>query len=138
MSVKRGVLPACLLLLVLPSVARAGGKASVGSGVPYGTPLVGFGLELDLGPYVSVLGGVGAGTYRSPWSVGARVKLLPEGRKWRPHLTGVRWTEGYGVYAGVDHDIGKPGGFVLTYGIGYGDVNLESKVGAMFGIGYRF
>ena len=73
---KRGLLPACLLLVVLPCVARAGGKAGIGSGVPYGTPLVGFGLEVDLGKYVSLLGGVGAGTYRSPWSVGARVKLL--------------------------------------------------------------
>ena len=50
----------------------------------------------------------------------------------------MRWTEGYGAYAGVDQDIGRPGGFVLTYGIGFGDVNLEARVGAMFGLGWRF
>jgi hypothetical protein len=50
----------------------------------------------------------------------------------------MRWTEGYGAYAGLDQDIGKPGGFVLTYGIGFGDVNLEARVGAMFGLGWRF
>jgi hypothetical protein len=70
----------CLVLLLLtPSTARAGGKAGVGSGLPYGTPLFGAGL-----------------------------------------------------------DIGRPGGFVLTYGIGFGDVNLEARVGAMLGLGWRF
>ena len=46
--------------------------------------------------------------------------------------------EGNGLYAGVDHDVRRPGGLVLTYGIGFGDVNLESRVGLMFGFGYRF
>jgi hypothetical protein len=27
---------------------------------------------------------------------------------------------------------------VMTYGFGYGDVNLEAKVGIMIGVGYRF
>jgi hypothetical protein len=39
---------------------------------------------------------------------------------------------------GVDHDVGKPGGVVLTYGIGFGDVNLEGHVAVMIGVGYRF
>ena len=74
----------CLaLLLLMPATARAGGKAGVGSGLPYGTPLFGAGLE-------------------------------------------------------IDQDIGRPGGFVLTYGVGFGDVNLEARVGAMFGLGWRF
>lgn len=138
MSIQRSALIACVMVLLLPSAALAGGKAGVGSGLPYGTPLLGAGVELDLGKYLSVLGGVGVGTYRSPWAYGARLSFAPPDKKWRPHLTGMRWTEGYGVYAGVDHDVRKPGGFVLTYGFGFGDVNLEARVGAMIGVGYRF
>lgn len=104
----------------------------------WGTPLLGFGAELDLGSYVSVLGGVGVGTYRSPWSYGARISLAPPEKKWRPHVTGIRWTEGYGGYLGVDHDVGKPGRWVMTYALGYGDVQQEGKVGAAIGIGCRF
>jgi hypothetical protein len=126
------------LWLLLPSFAFAGGKLGVGSGLFWGTPLVGGGAELDVGKYLSVLGGVGVGSYRSPWSLGARISFAPPDKKWRPHLTGIRWTEGYGVYAGVDHDVGKPGRWVLTYGLGYGDVNPEAKIGTAIGIGYRF
>jgi hypothetical protein len=50
----------------------------------------------------------------------------------------VHWTEGNGIYVGVDHDVGKPGGIVLTYGVGFGDVNPEANVGTMFGVSYRF
>jgi hypothetical protein len=128
----------CSVLVLAPTLASAGGKAGVGSGIPYGTPIFGAGLELDLGKYVGLLGGVGVGTYDSPWSYGARVSFAPPEKKWRPHVSGVKWTEGYGVYAGLDHDIGKPGGWVMTYGLGFGDVNLEANVGAMVGIGYRF
>lgn len=129
----------CIALFCLaPSPAWALGKAGVGSGLPYGTPLLGFGIELDLGDHVSALGGVGVGNYEAPWAVGARLSLKGPGAKWRPHLTGMHWTEGNGIYAGVDHDVGKRGGFVLTYGAGYGNVNLEAKVGVMIGVGYRF
>jgi len=110
----------------------------VGWGLPYGTPLFGAGLELDLGRYVSALGGIGVGNYEAPWAFGLRVSLAPPQKRWRPHVTGMRWTEGNGIYAGIDQDVGKPGGFVLTYGIGFGDVNLEARVGGMFGVGYRF
>jgi len=127
-----------LLTVLLPTAAFAGGKAGFGLGLPYGTPLLGLGAELDLGKYVSVLGGVGVGSYRSPWAYGARISFAPTEKKWRPHLTYMRWTEGNGYYAGVDHDVRKPGGFVWTYGLGYGDVNLEGKVAIMVGVGYRF
>ena len=126
------------LLLFAPTLAFAGGKAGFGSGLPYGTPLLGAGVELDLGNYVTALGGVGVGNYDAPWSYGARLSFTPPDRKWRPHVSVLKWTEGYGVYGGVDHDVGKPGGWVVSYGFGYGDVNLEAKVGAMIGIGYRF
>lgn len=76
------------------------------------------------------LGGIGVGNYEAPWAVGVRVNLARPGKTWRPHITGMHWTEGNGVYAGVDHDLGRPGGLVLTYGIGFGDVNLEARVGA--------
>lgn len=126
------------LLGFVPSEAWALGKAGIGSGLPYGTPLLGFGIEVDLGDHVAALGGVGVGNYEAPWAVGARLSLKGPRTKWRPHVTGMYWTEGYGVYAGVDHDVGKPGGLVLTYGIGFGNVNLEARVGAMIGVGYRF
>lgn len=126
------------LLSIAPSTSWAVGKIGVGSGVPYGTPLLGIGLELDLGRYVGVLGGVGVGNYEAPWAVGLRLSLAGPEKKWRPHLTGVHWTEGNGIYVGVDHDVGKPGGIVLTYGVGFGDVNPEANVGTMFGVSYRF
>jgi hypothetical protein len=132
----RGV---CLtLLFCAPTVSLAGVKAGVGWGLPYGTPLFGAGLELDLGRYVSALGGIGVGNYEAPWAFGLRVSLAPPQKRWRPHITGMHWTEGNGIYAGIDQDVGQPGGFVLTYGIGFGDVNLEARVGGMFGVGYRF
>lgn len=127
-----------VLLLLLPLSARAGGKAGVGSGLLYGTPLFGAGLELDLGSHLAALGGIGAGNYDAPWAIGVRLSLKRPQSRWRPHVTGMRWREGYGAYAGVDQDIGRPGGFVLTYAIGFGDVNLEARVGAMFGLGWRF
>jgi hypothetical protein len=134
----RCIVPAALLLALAPSVSWAGGKVGVGMGVPYGTPLLGLGVELDLGPYAAVLGGVGVGHYHQPWSGGLRIRFAGPEKKWRPHVTGLRWTEGYGVYLGVDHDVGRPGGIVLTYGIGFGDVNPEANVGTVFGVGYRF
>jgi hypothetical protein len=129
----------CVFLFCLvPSESWAIGKVGVGSGLPYGTPLLGVGLELDLGKFVAALGGIGVGNYEAPWAVGVRLSLARPGKKWRPHITGMHWAEGNGVYAGVDHDVGKPGGLVLTYGIGFGDVNLEARVGGMIGVGYRF
>ena len=135
---RRGGAVCLALLLSVPAVATAGGKVGVGTGLPYGTPLFGAGLELDLGKYVSALGGIGVGNYEAPWAFGLRVNLAPPQKRWRPHLTGMHWTEGNGIYAGIDQDVGKPGGFVLTYGIGFGDVNREARVGGMFGVGYRF
>ena len=123
---------------LVSSESWAIGRVGVGSGLPYGTPLVGVGIEIDLGKYVAALGGIGVGNYASPAAVGVRLRLARPEKKWRPHITWMYWTEGSGVYAGVDHDVGKPGGFVVTYGIGFGDVNLEARVGTMIGVGYRF
>jgi hypothetical protein len=50
----------------------------------------------------------------------------------------LHWSEGNGVYVGVDHDVGKPSRFVMTYGLGFGDVNLESNFAFTIGVGYRF
>jgi hypothetical protein len=94
-------LPFWALLSALPADAWALGKVGNGSGLPYGTPLVGLGVELDLGPYVAALGGVGVGNYETPWAAGLRVSLAPAGKKWRPHLTGMHWTEGNGFYRGA-------------------------------------
>jgi hypothetical protein len=99
--------------------------------------LAGAGAEIEIPGRVSLLGGVGVGR-DTPWAYGLRVYVQPPGRSWRPHASVLRWTEGHGVYLGVDHDIGTPGRFVATYGLGFGDVNLEGRVGAMAGLGYRW
>ena len=120
------------------SAEKVRGKAGAGTGLAYGSPLPGVGVELELGEHVSVMGGAGVLTAVTTWSYGVRVYFQERARKWRPHLSMFRWTEGNGVYVGVDHDVGKPSGFNLTYAVGYGDVNLEGRVGFMLGVGYRF
>src|SRR5258706_2211774 len=89
----------CVVLFCLvPSPSWAIGKVGVGSGLPYGTPLLGVGLELDLGKYFAALGGLGVGNYKAPWAFGVRLSLAGPEKKWRPHLTGMHWAEGNGVY----------------------------------------
>ena len=114
------------------------GKAGAGTGLAYGSPLPGVGAELELGEHVSMLGGVGVLAAETTWSYGVRVYFQGRERKFRPHVSLFQWTEGNGVYVGVDHDVGKPSGFNLTYAVGYGDVNLEGRVALTFGVGYRF
>jgi hypothetical protein len=70
--------------------------------------------------------------------VGLKVSFAPPERRWRPHVAAMHWSEGNGFYLGVDHDIGRPGRFVMTYGVGFGDVNLEARFGVLIGVGYRF
>lgn len=66
-----------VLLLLMPLTARAGGKAGVGSGLPYGTPLFGAsGLELDLGNHLAALGGIGVGNYDARWRSPQGVPLV--------------------------------------------------------------
>lgn len=101
-------------------------------GLAYGSiPFPGVGVELELGEQISVLGGIGV-------LHGLRVYFHERERKWRLHASAFRWLEGQGCYLGVDHDVGKSSGFIMMYGMGYGDVNLEGRVGATIGIGYRF
>ena len=138
---KANVLLVCAGLVLCArwgSAAEVRGKAGAGTGLAYGSPFPGVGVELELGEHVSVMGGAGVLTAEMTWSYGIRVYFQERARRFRPHVSMFRWTEGNGVYVGVDHDVGKPSGFNLTYGVGYGDVNLEGRVGLMFGLGYRF
>jgi len=116
---------------LLPSVL---GKIGIGFGIPYG--VLGFGGEIGA-QYFSVVGGIGTMSVISDpgWSIGGRVYVLNSTHRFRPHLTVVYGTtvaysisgavvasgalNGMGIFLGGDHDIGKIGGFVLTYGIGY-------------------
>ncbi len=107
-------------------------KLGAGIGVPYG--IIGAGAELGI-PYVSIVGGIGTAVYGPGWSVGGRLYALPSSATWRPHLTVVYGTttyykitgdvqgsgtlRGFGYYIGVDEDIARPGGAIMTYGIGY-------------------
>lgn len=113
-------------------------KVGVGTGLAYGSPLPGVGAELELGERISLLGGVGPFTAGTTWACGVRAYLRGRQSTFRPHVSVFRWTEGLGIYGGVDHDIGKPGGFNLTYAAGYGDTNQEARVTVTFGVGYRF
>lgn len=134
------VLPASVLLFLLSvaktSEAQAHVRVGTGTGLPYGSPFIGAGLELELGHRLSLLGGMGFVGAEKPFAYGVRAYLPPRYEKWRIHASLLRWTEGYGVYLGADHDFGKRGGFVATYGIGFGDVNQEGRVGMMVGFGY--
>ncbi len=136
------VLLLCAGFVLSASGTRAAdirGKAGFGTGLAYGSiPYPGIGLELELGDHLSVLGGWGVLHRSLPWSYGLRVYFHKRERKWRLHASAVRWVEGQGFYLGVDHDVGKSSGFIMTYGMGYGDVNLEGKFGATIGVGYRF
>ncbi len=138
---KANVLLVCAGLVLCArwgSAAEVRGKAGAGTGLAYGSPFPGVGVELELGEHVSVMGGAGVLIAEMTWSYGIRVYFQERARRFRPHVSMFRCTEGNGVYVGVDHDVGKPSGFNLTYGVGYGDVNLEGRVGLMFGLGYRF
>ncbi len=84
--------------------------------------MYGGGLELELVHHVALLGGVGVGV-EPPWAYGVRVYIQGPDRKFRFHGSALRWTEGHGFYFGVDHDVGKQGSVVVTYALGYGDVN---------------
>jgi hypothetical protein len=128
------------LLLCLPrsSAAQVRVKAGVGTGLTYGSPFIGGGLEAQLGEHLGLLGGVGAFGAETPWAYGVRAYLQRSATQWRFHVSALHWTEGNGVYLGVDHDFGRSGGFVATYGVGFGDVNQEGNVHVMGGLGYLF
>lgn len=150
-----------------PSVIS--GSVNGGFGIPYG----GIGGQVTLGfDYLAVSAGAGTVFYGSGWSVGARVYLADTSHKFRPHLTAVYGTtaayqitviggtdlqgtmKGFGFYAGLDHDVGDPGAFFMTYGVGvitHEDFPQEVKnlvssdkldagtpVKIMVGVGYRF
>jgi len=127
-----------LLCLPRPSAAQIRVKVGAGTGLPYGSPLPGGGLEVQAGEHLGFLGGVGAFGAEKPWAYGVRAYIQRSATKWRFHVSALHWTEGNGVYLGVDHDWGKSGGFVATYGVGFGDVNQEGNVHVMVGLGYLF
>ena len=134
---------ACLVMTIVlagtgSSIAQVHGQVGAGAGLPYGSPLPGFGLELEAGRYASLLGGVGFVGVTKPWAYGVRIYMRSPHRTWRPYVSALRWTEGTGFYLGAMHDVGEVGGFHITYGAGFGDVNLEGRVAIMAGIGYRF
>ena len=117
--------------------AQTRATLGAGTGLPYGSPVIGVGASLEIGPHFALLAGAGPGA-DAIWAAGLRLHLRRPTARWRPHLSVLGWPEGWGVYAGTDHDVGRPGRWFLTYGIGAGDVNLEAKVGVLFGVGYRF
>lgn len=121
-----------------PEITSFAAKLGLGAGVPFGT--IGGGLELGH-EFVTATAGVGttvsAGT---GWAVGARAYFMGYQHKWRPFVQGVYGVaatydvqiiggpgsgsyvgtlQGGGGYVGVDHDVGKPGGFVFSYAVGY-------------------
>lgn len=139
-AIGRQVVRAAVSLVLLTGrAAHAETHATVGlgTGLPYGSPLAGAGVSAELGRHFAVLAGAGPGS-RAIWAGGVRLHVRPPEAKWRPHISVLGWPEGYGIYAGTDHDVGRRGGWFLTYGVGVGNVNLEAPAGILFGAGYRF
>jgi hypothetical protein len=119
-----------------PSHPSVLGKVGLGFGIPYGW--IGAGFEFGT-QYVSVVGGIGSTIIISGvgWSVGGRGYFLNSTHKFRPHVTvlygptvvydiqvipifkKVGTLSGVSVYLGGDHDVGKIGGFVFTYALGF-------------------
>ena len=134
------------------------GSVGFGMGVPYGV----FGGAITLGfDYLALMAGFGSTIIAGAgYGFGARVYLVDSGHTWRPHLTAVWGTTGtylygdyssaslvitgFGFYAGLDQDVGEPGGWYTTYGLGYITLGGHSTSGkdvpinAMIGVGYRF
>jgi hypothetical protein len=114
-----------------------GTKVGLGIGAPYGGE-VGFGGEVGL-PYVGLVAAIGIAGRAPGWSVGVRGYLRGRFAFIRPHVTAVYGTTavyaermfdgdswelvertlyGFGIFAGVDIDIGDAGGFRVAVGGG--------------------
>jgi hypothetical protein len=118
-----------------PSLPSVLGKVGLGFGIPYGW--IGAGFEFGA-QYVAAVGGIGTTIISAAgWSVGVRGYFLNSTHKFRPHVTVLYGPtaaydiqiisvykktgtlNGVSVYLGGDHDVGKIGGFVFTYAIGF-------------------
>jgi hypothetical protein len=130
--------------------------------------------------YLTAVAGAGTLIFSGPgWAVGGRAYALDWTHKFRPHFTATYgttavWTllaakddpstsvadgvlNGLGLFLGLDHDLGAPGGFIATYGVGYitheelpahakalfaengdSDPDLGAPIKIMLGIGYQF
>jgi hypothetical protein len=148
-----------------------GGSVSAGLGIPYGV----LGGAVNLGmDYVTLMAGGGTTIVAGAgYALGLRLYFLHSGHKLRPHLTGVWGTtaaykisgsvdmkgtlRGFGFFAGLDHDVGEPGDFFLTYGAGYitheklpddvlstldrygvDEPDMGVPIKFLFAVGYRF
>ena len=110
-------------------------KIGVGFGTGFG--MTGGGLEMET-PDLALLAGLGFGAANHKvWDVGARYYFRDRDKKFRPSVTAtyapVRVLSyssvplninrqvvvmGYGLLLGLDHDMGRPGGFIASYGFG--------------------
>jgi hypothetical protein len=109
-------------------------KAGFGIGVPYGV----FGGGAEIGnQYFAVMGGFGNGVIvpEMTWSLGLKAYFKNSSNKWRPNvaalygITGMYLItgaveaqgllKGMAFYLSTDHDVGNPGSFVFSYGVGF-------------------
>jgi hypothetical protein len=117
---------------------------NLGIGVPYGV----FGGAITAGmDYFALMAGAGSTIFAGfGYGIGARVYFMDTSPHYvRPHFTAVWGTtalyrisgdvdmngtlRGFGFYAGLDQDVGEPGGLFLSYGVGYiTHEGLPSKV----------
>jgi|WetSurMetagenome_2_1015567.scaffolds.fasta_scaffold587660_1 hypothetical protein len=126
-------------------------------GIPYGV----FGGAVSLGfDYLALIASIGTTVVGGAgYAVGARIYFADSGHEFRPHLTAVwgttatfqtgsydSWSQevtGFAFYAGIDQDLGEPGAWYATYGLGYvtyGSASPPSSpvpVNLMIGLGYR-
>ena len=127
-------------LLLTLGVAQAQGplfKAGLGGGSGFGGTL-GLGVEAEWNR-IALLGGVGSGDVDVSWDAGARYYFRVPGARIRPHASVLygpthfveyeiaggsepgKYTAliyGLNVLGGIDHDFRRPGGFMMSYGLG--------------------
>lgn len=125
-------------LLVAAAQAEDSRRIKLGAGFGNGFGMLGGGVEFEW-HQVALLAGIGTFGVPDPaWDAGLRLYLRAADRKMRPHLTlsyapthVYKYAHplfdikneviifGYNAVVGLDHDLGKPDGFAMTYGLGW-------------------
>ena len=119
-----------------------GGRIGVGLGLPYGSPFVGLGIQLDFNKNSSLLvGGTKLAGFMG--AMGVCSYLGTTERRLRPQLSAHVWPYGYGTYVGADYDVGQKRGFVATFRLGgFGNTKLSDGLieglSLLLGLGYAF
>ncbi len=125
-----------MFVFVCGLYAQSTAKFKVGTGLLVGFGgVAGVGAEFEM-EQMAILAGGGTFDGVVGFEIGGRYYFRPVDRKLRPHGTisyapthEIKYGNlsnldhkaliyGFNFMAGLDHDFGKPGGFIMTYGLG--------------------